>query len=127
MKTDLYFVFENISGCYNLLENAQNYFKQKLFYKKAKLKTEMFPGEKRVVISYGFFYLIGMAITMSMFFVYYIPQLIYLVKITLPGLVLPYTDLHFWDSFVTILQLIFGIGLLLYSWRKSYIIQRGQR
>lgn len=127
MKTDLYYVFENISGCYNLMENAQDYFKERFFFKEKKTPTQIFEGEKSTIISYGLFYMIGMTVTLSLFVAYYIPQLVYLVKKAIPSLQLSFTDIHFWDALIVLLQMLLGVCLLLYSWRKSYIIQRGQR
>jgi putative peptide zinc metalloprotease protein len=127
MKTDLYYVFENISGCYNLMENAQDYFKERFFFKEKKTPTQIFEGEKSTIISYGLFYMIGMTVTLSLFVAYYIPQIVYLVKKAIPGLQLSFTDIHFWDALIVVLQMLLGVCLLLYSWRKSYIIQRGQR
>lgn len=120
MKTDLYFVFENLSGCYNLIENAQNYFKGMFTLNKQDNNKEVFEGEKPVVISYGLFYLLGMTITLSLLIVYYIPQIIYVIKQAIPGLGMPFTTIQFWDAVIIMIQLLLVIGLLFYSWRKSY-------
>lgn len=121
LKTDLYYVFENSSGCYNLLENAQAYFKGLFFPKRTKSSAdEIYEGEKGFVISYGVFYVIGMAITLSLFVFYIIPQLGYVISETMHCIGYPVTSMHFWDGLLTILQLTVGVGLLLYSWIKKY-------
>ncbi|AGK52222.1 membrane-associated Zn-dependent protease 1 [Bacillus sp. 1NLA3E] len=120
MKTDLYFVFENWSGCYNLIENVQKFFKGVFTLNKKDYNKEIFEGEKPVVITYGIFYLLGMAITLTLFLVYYIPQIIYLIRKSVPGFGMSYTSIQFWDAVMVMLQLLLGIGLLFYSWRKSY-------
>lgn len=120
LKTDLYYVFENSSGCYNLLENTQAYFKGLFFQKQKESSNEMFQGEKATVIAYGIFYLIGMAITLSLLIFYIIPQLVYVISETRHCIAHPITTMHFWDGLLTILQLALGMGLLLYSWIKKY-------
>jgi hypothetical protein len=120
MKTDLYFVFENWSGCYNLIENVQNFFKGMFTFNKKDYNKEIFEGEKPVLITYGIFYLLGMSITLTLLLVYYIPQIIYLIRKSVPGFGMSYTSIQFWDAVMVMLQLLLGIGLLFYSWMKSY-------
>jgi putative peptide zinc metalloprotease protein len=120
MKNDLYYVFENLTGCYNLMENAQGFFKG-LFFPKGRLgNQEIFAGEKPVVVSYGLFYLLGVGITYTLLVVYFIPQLVYMVKYSIPGFSLPVTNIHFWDAVVFFSQFLIGISLLFYSFRKNY-------
>ncbi len=123
MKTDLYYVFENMTGCYNLVENAKGYFKGIFSKNKSKHNQEIFAGEKPVVISYGLFYLIGMAISFVVLVIYFIPQTIYVINHSISGLKMYHHPAHFWDGVVMLLQLILGFLLLLYSWRKSYKIK----
>src|SRR5579875_1894559 len=53
MKTDLYYVLENSTGCYNLMENAQQYISKLIPFRKKTMPEEvMFPGEKRMVFCY---------------------------------------------------------------------------
>lgn len=120
MKTDFYYVFENMTGCYNLIENAQSYFKGIFFPNKSKLNQEIFAGEKPVVISYGIFYFLGIIFSFGLFVVYFIPQIIYIIRHSIPGLTMHNNPVYFWDSVVMLLQLIAGFIMLLYSWRKSY-------
>lgn len=123
MKTDLYYVFENMTGCYNLVENAKGYYKSIFSKNKSKYNQEIFEGEKPVVISYGLFYLIGMAISFVVLVIYFIPQAIYVISHSISGLkMFQQTDL-FWDGVFILLLLILSFLLLLYSWRKSYKIR----
>lgn len=121
MKTDLYFFFENVTGCYNLMENAQQKIRKHLLFLKTKLHEEVvFSGEKNTVFLYSIFYLLGVAITITLFFTYYIPEVIYAGKQLLPGFGQSPTSLAFWDAVVFTLQVTIFLLLLLYSWRKKY-------
>ncbi len=56
MKTDLYFVFENISGCYNLMENAKQHLREWLPFIKEDTTTTVYQEEKRTVRLYSYFF-----------------------------------------------------------------------
>jgi putative peptide zinc metalloprotease protein len=121
MKTDLYFFFENVTGCYNLMENAQQKIRKHLLFLKRKLHEEVvFSGEKNTIFLYSIFYFLGVAITITLFFTYYIPEVIYAGKQLLPGFGHSPTSLAFWDAVVFTLQVTIFLLLLLYSWRKKY-------
>ncbi|MDP4162041.1 MAG: hypothetical protein Q8906_04200 [Bacillota bacterium] len=120
MKTDLYFVFENATGCYNLMENAGELIRQKLpFFKSCRNET-IYGEEKNVIFSYAIFYAIGVGLTVSLYLVYYIPQLLYAIKKALPGMFQPVSEYAFWDSMLFVLQLAISFGILFYSWSKKY-------
>jgi putative peptide zinc metalloprotease protein len=125
MKTDLYFVFENVSGCYNLMENAKQTIRQKFSFLKSKVSKEVvFSGEKKTVFIYSLFYLLGIILTVVLYVRYYIPEVIYAAKKLLPGFVQPPTSLLFWDALVFSLQVSVFIFLLLNSWRKKYLLNK---
>lgn len=125
MKTDLYFVFENVSGCYNLMENAQQNIRQRFSFLKSKASEEVvFSGEKKTVFIYSLFFLLGIILTVVLYFMYYIPEVIYAAKKLLPGFVQPPTSLLFWDALVFSFQVSIFIILLLYSWRKKYLLNK---
>lgn len=125
MKTDLYFVFENVSGCYNLMENAQQNIRQRFSFLKSKASEEVvFSGEKKTVFIYSLFFLLGIILTVVLYFMYYIPEVIYAAKKLLPGFVQPPTSLLFWDALVFSFQVGLFIILLLYSWRKKYLLNK---
>ncbi|WP_318505852.1 hypothetical protein [Bacillus sp. T3] len=120
MKTDLYYVFENSFGCYNLMENAQNYLKGKLLSKRPNQSNQIFAGEKGIVIVYGVGYLVGMALSLTLLVGYILPQIMFVIKDSVAGITVPVSSIQFWDAIVVFLQLILGFGLLLYSWTKTY-------
>jgi putative peptide zinc metalloprotease protein len=121
MKTDFYYIIENITGCYNLMENGRNYISKWLPFIRTDDSTVSFPGEEKTVRKYAFFYLSGVAVTIAITAYYYIPQLIFAVdQIMLPGFAEPINSLRFWDSVVFLLQILLVTSLLLYSWTKKY-------
>ncbi|MBT2661865.1 hypothetical protein [Bacillus sp. ISL-45] len=120
MKTDLYYVIENLTGCYNLMENGRNFLAKWLPFLRVP-ETETFAGEEKFVRRYAYFYLAGILLTLIITAYYYIPQMIFAVnEIMLPGFLEPITSIRFWDSVVFLLQIVLVLGLLLYSWTKKY-------
>ncbi|WP_102261381.1 hypothetical protein [Mesobacillus jeotgali] len=120
MKTDLYYVIENTTGCYNLMENGRNFLSKWLPFLRVP-ETETFDGEEKFVRRYAGFYLSGILLTLIITAYYYIPQIIFAVnEIMMPGFYEPITSIRFWDSVVFLLQLVLVSGLLLYSWTKKY-------
>jgi hypothetical protein len=123
MKTDLYFVFENVSGCYNLMENAQQSIRKRLPFQHSPSKTAVeFAGERNTVFLYSIFYFLGVVLTVTLYVVFYIPQLFYSIKKVLLSFGKAPTSLAFWDAALFILQIALGLFLLLYSWRKKYLL-----
>lgn len=124
MKTDLYYVIENKTGCYNLMENGRNFLARWLPFLRVP-QTETFDGEERLVRTYAGFYLAGVLLTIAITAYYYIPQMIFAVKeMMVPGFTEPMTSIRFWDSVVFLLQIVLVLGLLLYSWTKKYRFSR---
>lgn len=120
MKTDLYYVIENLTGCYNLMENGRNFLARWIPFLRVP-ETETFAGEEKFVRRYAGFYLAGVLLTFIITAYYYIPQMIFaLSEIMLPGFLEPITSIRFWDSVVFLLQIVLVLGLLLYSWTKKY-------
>ncbi|RSD26750.1 hypothetical protein [Mesobacillus subterraneus] len=120
MKTDLYYVMENKTGCYNLMENGRNFLARWLPFLRVQ-ETETFAGEEKIVRRYAGFYLSGILLTLTITAYYYIPQMIFAIKeIMVPGLTEPINSIRFWDSVVFLLQIVIVLGLLLYSWSKKY-------
>ncbi|MBT2686233.1 hypothetical protein [Bacillus sp. ISL-37] len=121
MKTDFYYIIENITGCYNLMENGQHYLSKRIPFIKTSHATVSFSGEEKVIRRYAYFYIIGILLTLLITAYYYIPQLIFAVnEIMLPGFLEPITSIRFWDSVVFLLQILLVSGLLIYSWTKKY-------
>ncbi|WP_342429825.1 hypothetical protein [Neobacillus sp. FSL H8-0543] len=122
MKTDLYFVFENVSGCYNLMENAKQNIRNKLTFLRLNARKEvLFSEERRTVFLYTILYFLGVVISISLYFIYYIPEIIHAGNKLLPGFTHPPTSLLFWDAVLFSLQVGIFILLLLNSWRKKYL------
>ena len=120
MKTDLYYLIENKTGCYNLMENGRDFLSRWLPFLKVK-NSEIFEGEEKFVRPYAVFYLTGVALTIAVAFYFYIPQLIFAMdQMMLPGLAEPVNSIRFWDSAVFLLQIVLTLSLLVYSWSKKY-------
>ncbi|MGN8644531.1 PqqD family protein [Gracilibacillus sp. HCP3S3_G5_1] len=119
MKTDLYYLLENNTGCYNLMENGKNYMAKWVPFIKEDKTTTTFEGEEKVVKLYGVFSLIGVLLTMALFVIYFIPQTTYLMVNILPNLMNPSGNPYFWDALVIVVQFILMISLLIYSMRKK--------
>jgi putative peptide zinc metalloprotease protein len=114
MKTDLYYVLENLTGCHNLMENTKN-----IIFKRKEDFT-VFEDEIRTIKIYSVFYFLGIALSILLFVCYYIPQLTYtLIKVT-PGLHASILSVEFLDSVIVMVQFVIVLGLLTYSWTKSF-------
>jgi putative peptide zinc metalloprotease protein len=126
MKTDLYYVIENVSGCYNLMENAQRLLRKWLPFKKSMIKSEevMFESERKTVFLYSIFYFVGIFLTISLYVIFYIPQLLFAWKDVILKFVNKPTTIDFWDASLFSLQNIIMFMLLFYSWWKKYIKRR---
>jgi putative peptide zinc metalloprotease protein len=113
MKTDLYYVLENLTGCHNLMENTKE------FIFKRQEAINVFKGEIKTIKIYSVFYFLGLALSFLLFVCYYIPQLAYtLIKVT-PGLKSSIYSVEFLDSVVVLGQFVIVLGLLTYSWTKN--------
>lgn len=117
MKTDLYYVFENITGCYNLMENAQRILP---FVRTSPNNEVVYEEEKVTVFIYSIFYIVGVILSLLLFISYYIPQFFYSFKKAIPGFTNGVTSVPFWDASLFSLQILIGFLLLFYSWRKKY-------
>ncbi|MFJ5758633.1 hypothetical protein ACIQAA_05710 [Neobacillus sp. NPDC093182] len=121
LKTDLYFVFENVTGCYNLMENAQQTIRKQLSFLKPKASEEIgLLNERKTITIYAIFYFIGIAISIALYFIFYIPEVIHAGKQLLPGFGQAPTSLAFWDALLFSLQVSIFLLLLLYSYWKKY-------
>lgn len=82
MKTDMYYIVENLTGSYNLMENAKAYLRS-LFRKDGDSKKgnqQMFQGEEKVVRMYSMFYIAGVLLTFLLFIMYFLPQMYWMVR-----------------------------------------------
>ncbi|MGB8000083.1 MAG: hypothetical protein WCF60_08365 [Anaerobacillus sp.] len=122
MKTDLYYVLENSSGCHNLMENSNHYLMKKFPFMKKTQSIVMFEGEEKFIRWYSIFYFSGVLITLSLFFGWMIPQITISLNITLPHLLLPASNPMFWDAVFFFAQIFLWIGLLTLSLYRKYVV-----
>ncbi|WP_053361557.1 hypothetical protein [Bacillus sp. FJAT-27251] len=120
MKTDLYYVIENHSGSYNLMENGQNYLRRWLPFLSEVKTSKEFAGEEKWVRPYAFFYLVGIMITIAVLAFYNLPLIIHAAMLVIPGFSEPATSILFWDAVVFFLQFVIMAALLLHSWSRKY-------
>ena len=120
MKTDLYYVLENLSGCYNLMESGQSFLKRWIPYIKTDKKSPVFKSEEKWVRPYAVFYLLGVIITIAITAFYNVPLIVHAGILVMPGFIEPATSVLFWDAVVFFLQFILMFGLLAYSYTKKY-------
>ena len=121
MKTDMYYVLENWSGCYNLMESGQMLLKQWFPFLPIHEKSSSFEGEEKFIRPYALFYLIGVLLTIVITVFYNLPLIIHAGILVLPGFIEPASSIHFWDATVFLLQFVLMFGLLAYSWSKKYL------
>ncbi|RKN86724.1 hypothetical protein [Paenibacillus ginsengarvi] len=114
MKTDLYYVAENWTGCYNLMERSRAWLGRKRVGRGGGRADE--PLAVRV---YAFFYAAGYVLNIVLILFFFAPQLVVSLMTVLPWLAVPSETARFWDAVVFALEII-GLGsLLVYAWRKS--------
>ncbi|WP_053365051.1 hypothetical protein [Bacillus sp. FJAT-27245] len=124
MKTDLYYMIENISGSYNLMENAHHYIKS--FFKKEARKAgeTAYEDEKRTIKWYSVIYFLGVILTIMVFAFYSVPQIIMTMSRSIERLGSPIFSQPFFDGSIVLIQTLTGLSLLLYSWNKKYRLKK---
>lgn len=122
MKTDLYYVIENITGCYNLMESS----KQRLAGLFRKQKSVHYQEELPIIRLFSLFYLVGMAVSAALFIFYFLPQFLYSIKKSAPGLLQPAGSLSFWDSVLFLGQFLILFAMLAYSLGSKYRNEKKQ-
>jgi putative peptide zinc metalloprotease protein len=121
MKTDLYYVIENATGCYNLMENSRAWLGRFIPFIGKEGRAVVFESEERVIRTYGLFYLAGLGITAVLFVFFAIPQLIYALHKAALGMSEGPHSALFWDGVMFLLEMLVTCSLLIYS------RQRGKR
>ena len=119
MKTDFYYVFENITGAYNLMENSKYYFYRKLPFLNKQYRNEVYEGEEQIVRWYTLFYLSGTGVTLLLFIKYYIPQLYFATRRMFNYLKFPATTPEFWDGTLFLFQILLFISMFLYFLKRK--------
>ena len=121
MKTDVYYVVENVTGCYNLMESGKIYLSS--FFKKhrrsVKDQKEMFQDEWNLIRMYSVFYIVGVCLTLLLTVLYFIPQLYYAYSTIYSNILSPEDNVAFWDAIVFLVQTMFMLILLVYLTRKQ--------
>lgn len=121
MKTDLYYVLQNVTGCYNLMENAMEMIKGKFTTNRGLNKPVMYDGEEKIVKMYAVLVGAGLFLSAALFVAYLVPQSVYLVKITFRNMMYPSATGMVWDGLFVLGQFAIMIVLLLFSWHRKYI------
>ncbi|MGD6801421.1 hypothetical protein [Rossellomorea aquimaris] len=120
MKTDLYYVLENLTGVYNLMENSKAYLINKMPWVQKHEEEEVYEGEEWLVKSYSVLYVFGTVIMFGLLAVYSIPQLIFIVNIMFMNIKQPVTAVEFWDGFFVLLPFLAFSSFLAVSWYKKF-------
>ncbi|MEN2465726.1 peptidase [Ornithinibacillus sp. JPR2-1] len=118
MKTDIYFIIENITGSYNLMESGKNYLSKWLPFIKQDTTTTIYKDELSAVRLYSVFYVIGMVLITCLFALYFLPQMIAIFAHIWKYLWTPSSP-YFWDAIVLLGLSILMIGLLIYAKFRS--------
>lgn len=121
MKTDVYYVVENVTGCYNLMESGKIYLSSflKKHRKSGKDHKEMFQDEWNLIRMYSAFYIVGVFLTLLLAVLYFVPQLYYIytaIYLNLQGLG---TRAAFWDASAFFGMMMLMLILLVYLARKK--------
>lgn len=113
MKTDIYYVFENMTGCYNLMESGKQYLHKWLPFLKKDDTTTAFQEEERVIRFYSVFYVFGILFTFSLFIFYFIPQFVYAYSHVISQLINPVSKGAYWDALIFLGVTILLVGILI--------------
>lgn len=128
MKTDLYFVVENATGCYNLMERSRGWLLERLSGSGRTAGGAKRTEEPRAVRWYAAFYAAGFALNLALVAVYFAPQLVVSVKTVVPWLANPGETARFWDAVVFLAELVGFAALLVYAWNRNRTrgVRRGE-
>lgn len=121
MKTDVYYVVENVTGCYNLMESGKIYLSSFLKNprKSGKDHKELFQDEWNLIRMYSVFYIVGVFLTLLLAVLYFLPQFYYMYSVIYSNILRPEDDAAFWDAIAFFVQTIFMLILLVYLARKK--------
>ncbi|HWL23127.1 MAG TPA: peptidase [Ureibacillus sp.] len=117
MKTDVYYVVENVTGCYNLMESGKEYLRS-LFRKTEKNEQKSFGDNWKVIRLYSMFYIVGMLLTLLLSAVYFLPQLYYAYSTIYFNIQRPINSASYWDALIFLIQTVLVVYLFIYLERK---------
>ncbi|MEN2769058.1 peptidase [Ornithinibacillus xuwenensis] len=126
MKTDCYYIIENISGSYNLMENGKQYLRKWLPFIKKDSTTQTFQDETLAVRLYSVFYVFGLFVTIVLFVSYFIPQAYYAYSQIFTNLLSSIKSPYFWDSLVLLGLTILMGGLLIVAMIKKRLEEKSE-
>lgn len=121
MKTDVYYVVENTTGYYNLIESGKEYLRS-LFNRSRrpeKSDPQDFGNDFRIVRLYSVFYIIGVLLTLLLAAVYILPQIYYAYATIFSNIQSPGNDAAYWDAVIFLAQTVIMIVLLIYLNRRE--------
>lgn len=121
MKTDVYYVVENITGCYNLMENGKIYLNS-LFKKDRKdgeNYKEIFQNEWNLIRLYSVFYIVGVVLTLILAVMYFVPQLNFTYSTIYMNLLGAGDRAAFWDAIAFFVMTLLMFVLLLLIAKKQ--------
>lgn len=126
IKTDFYYVFENSTGCYNLLENGKQLLTKRIPFMKSDTTTELFDDEIKFARIYSVFYICGIIATFGMFIFYFLPQYFHSLFMAISNLNLRIATPYFWEGILFIGMSMLMLGLFIYAVVKNYREQRNE-
>lgn len=115
MKTDLYYLIENMTSCYNLMENGKQYLSKWIPILRTESNTQIYKEEMKTIRLYSGLYICGYVLTIYLFVKYFLPQLFYTYSYVFSNLGTATNRTSFWDAVVILGQTILMLGLLLYT------------
>ena len=118
MKTDIYFVMENLTGCYNLMESGKAYLRKWIPFIKKASTEKIFDNDIPAVRLYSVFYCLGTLLTICIFVFYFVPQVVEVYFHIIKYVIKPSSP-YFWDSIMLLGIFMLMFGLLLYAKTKS--------
>ena len=126
MKTDVYYVVENVTGCYNLMENGQTYLRSflKKHRKPGKHFKELFQDEWNWIRMYSVFYIVGVFLTLLLAVLYFVPQLYYIFSTIYLNLLGVGNRAAFWDAMAFFVMMMTMLILFIYLARKKEVNKR---
>ncbi|SHG05792.1 zinc metalloprotease [Ornithinibacillus halophilus] len=122
MKTDLYYVVENVTSCYNLMERGKEVLKSWNPIRKITAHSALEENEddEKVIRYYSVFYVCGVVLTFGLFVIYFLPQTVYAFTRSINHVIEhPMTNPYFWDGIAFLFQTVLMVGLFIWVGRRN--------
>lgn len=130
METDIYYVFTTAFQCNNLLHNTR--LQVMKFFRLAKPwhleeLEQIDPREKKIMSWYVWFYIIGALLAIGFFIAFILPVTLTFIAGTVESLFEhELFSLAFFDGLLILIIGAFPLGILLWSWTRSWMNRRSQ-